>query len=114
MFPTTEFLFLLLFIPFLWFWVDGMRARERAVRAAARACEEEGWQLLDETVSSVRVRPQRCEDGSLGLRRDYRFEFTDTGDNRRSGHLTVEGGQVKLLQLHPHLYIVPRIEQDTD
>jgi len=108
MLPFDELLFLLVIVPLLWFWIDSLRARELAVRAAAQACAEEGLQLLDETVSGQRVRPCRNDEGRLGLRREFGFEFTDTGDNRRRGNLVLESGQVALVQLHPQLYIVPR------
>lgn len=108
MLPFDELFFLLLIAPALWFWVDSLRAREVAVHAAKQACQEEGLQLLDETVSGQRVRPCRDESGRIGLRREFAFEFTDTGDNRRRGNLVLESGRVALLQLHPQLYIVPR------
>lgn len=108
MLPVDEFLFLLILLPLLWFWVDSLRARETAVRAASQACAEEGLQLLDETVSGQKIRLFRSDEGRLGLLREFAFEFTDTGDNRRRGNLRLEGRRVVLLQLHPQLYIVPR------
>ncbi len=38
------------------FWVDSLRARERALAAGRRACERYGVQLLDETVQFARLR----------------------------------------------------------
>lgn len=85
----------------VWFWSDSMRARERAVASGRRACEREGLQFLDETVELVRLGPARCGDGRLRLRRVYRFEFSDTGDNRRGGAVVMLGPAVEAVELEP-------------
>ena len=82
-------------------WYDSMRAREHAVAAGASACVREGLQLLDETVECVSLRPARNAAGRLVLRRMYRFEFSDTGDNRRSGSVVMLGGEVESLIMEP-------------
>ena len=84
-----------------WLWYDSMRAREHAVAAGASACVREGLQLLDETVECVSLRPARNAAGRLVLRRMYRFEFSDTGDNRRSGSVVMLGGEVESLIMEP-------------
>jgi hypothetical protein len=87
---------------FAWFWIAGLSARDAAVEAARRACAAEGVQLLDETVASAGLRLRRDADGRLALLRVYRFEFSDTGDNRLEGALTLLGGAVQTLHLQPH------------
>lgn len=86
-----------------WLWFDSMRARERAVAAGSRACERDGLQFLDETVECVSFRPARDENGRLALRRIYRFEFSDNGDNRRGGSVSLLGGRVESLIMDPYL-----------
>ena len=86
-----------------WLWYDSMRARERAVAAGLRACERERLQLLDETVECVSLRPARDAEGRLALRRVYRFEFSDNGDNRRGGSIVMLGGEVESLTMGPFL-----------
>ena len=86
-----------------WWWYDSMRARERALAAAGAACARDGLQFLDETVECVKTRPARSEDGQFTLRRTYRFEFSDTGDNRRSGSIVILGATVESLYLEPFL-----------
>ena len=86
-----------------WLWFDSMRARERAVAAGSRACERDCLQLLDETVECVSLRPARNQDGQLVLRRVYRFEFSDNGDNRRAGSIVMLGGEVESLTMEPFL-----------
>ena len=86
-----------------WLWFDSMRARERALRAGSRACERDRLQFLDETVECVSLRPARDENGRIALRRVYRFEFSDNGDNRRAGSIVMLGGEVESLTMEPFL-----------
>ena len=86
-----------------WLWFDSMRARERALAAGARACQRDGLQFLDETVECVSMRPARNDAGRLVLRRVYRFEFSDNGDNRRTGSIVTLGGEVESLVMEPFL-----------
>jgi hypothetical protein len=84
------------------FWVDSLRARERALLAGRRACERYGVQLLDETVQFSRLRLARDEDGRVRLRRTYSFEFSDTGNNRRHGAIVMLGAELADLHLEPY------------
>jgi hypothetical protein len=84
------------------FWIDSLRARERALVAGKRACERYGVQLLDETVAFASLRLARDEEGQLRIRRTYSFEFTDTGDNRRSGAIVMLGAELVDLNLEPY------------
>jgi hypothetical protein len=84
------------------FWVDSLRARERALAAGRRACERYGVQLLDETVQFARLRLARDEEGRLRLKRTYTFEFSDTGNNRRHGAIVMLGSELGDLQLDPY------------
>ena len=84
------------------FWVDSLKARERALDAGRGACKRYGVQLLDETVQFAQLRPARDDEGRLRLRRTYTFEFSDTGDNRRHGAIVMLGGELQDLQLEPY------------
>ena len=41
-----------------------------------------------------RLRPARNDDGRLRLGRVYRFDYSDTGSNRRRGTVTLLGPRV--------------------
>ncbi|MEW6687703.1 MAG: DUF3301 domain-containing protein [Pseudomonadota bacterium] len=84
------------------FWIDSLRARERALAAGRAACERYGLQLLDETVAVSALRLARNAEGRLRLRRVYAFEFSDTGNNRRQGSVAVLGAEVEDLHLEPY------------
>ena len=94
---------LLLFGALVWLWFDSMRARERALASGKRACERDGLLFLDETVECVSLGFARDADGTLALRRTYKFEFSDTGNNRRSGSVVMLGGEVESLYTEPFL-----------
>lgn len=96
-----------------WIWFESLARRETAIDAARRACAAEGVQLLDETVALASMRPRRAESGALRLQRVYRFEFSDNGNNRLSGSVTLIGATVHALYLEPHRGVptAPRILQ---
>jgi hypothetical protein len=95
----SEIVALLLFLLALWFVWDTLRARERANAAMRNACERRGYLFLDDTVSLHAVRPVRDGDGRVRLRRHYRFQYSDTGHNRRDGAIALVGDRVTALEL---------------
>lgn len=94
-----ELTVLLVFLAIGWFWLDSLRARDFALDGARRACEAEGVQLLDWTVAVKKIRLGRDEEGRRGVQRTYGFEFSDTGNNRIEGSITVIGRQLRALNL---------------
>jgi len=99
----AESLTLILLAALVWLWFDSMRARERALASGKRACERDGLMFLDETVECIALRLARNGDGRVALRRTYGFEFSDTGNNRRSGSIVMLGGEVESLYTEPFL-----------
>lgn len=97
--PWMETISLLLLLAGVWFWLDSLKAREAGMRAARAACAADDLLLLDDTVALATLRPARDEHGRLRLRRVYHFEYSDTGDNRRPGQLTLLGSELLLLHL---------------
>lgn len=93
----------LLFIVLVaFFWIDSLRARERALAAGRAACERYAVQFLDETVAFARLRLGRDEEGRLKLARTYTFEFSDTGNNRRHGAIVLLGTALQDVQMEPY------------
>lgn len=82
-----------------WFWLDSLKTRETAVAAAKQACNANTVQLLDDTVALASLRLARNTQGQVALRRFYRFEFSDTGDNRRDGVVLMLGNAVESVRL---------------
>ena len=48
-----------------------------------------------------RPRWHHHDDGRLRLRRTFAFEYSDTGDNRRAGYVTLLGQEVESIHLRP-------------
>jgi hypothetical protein len=93
----------LLFIVLVaFFWIDSLRARERALAAGRAACERYAVQFLDETVAFARLRLDRDDEGRLKLARTYIFEFSDTGNNRRHGAIVLLGTALQDVQMEPY------------
>lgn len=97
-----EALAIILILAGLAFWIDSLRARERALAAGRAACERNGLQLLDETVSGASTRLARDAQGQMRLRRVFVFEFSDTGNNRRRGSITLVGSEVQDVVTEPY------------
>lgn len=99
--PHSTLLTLLVIAALVWFWLDGLRAREQALKECRRACRQAGVQLLDETValSALRLVP---EAGRLALERRFGFEFSLNGDARHGGRIILRGRRIVSVQLeHP-------------
>lgn len=82
-----------------WFVWDSLKAREAANAAIRPACSAAGFLFLDDTVALDRLRPARDEDGQLRVARVYRFDYSDTGDNRRRGFVALLGARVLRVDL---------------
>ena len=97
--PILEIAGLAGILALAWLWLDGLKARDLAVQAARMACQSEGLQFLDESMSIDSLRPARNDAGTLTLRRVYSFEYSDTGDNRRPGSVVMLGHRVLMLNI---------------
>ena len=86
----------------VFFWLDSLKARERAVQAGRSACARYSLQFLDDTVAFARLRLARDDGGQLRIARTYTFEFSDTGNNRRQGAIVMLGAELQDLRLEPY------------
>ena len=93
---------LLLVVAAGWLWLDSVKARDGAIFACRRACDSEGLQFLDDSVSVSRLKVERDDEGVLRLRRVHDFEYSDTGDNRHPGSIVMLGHRVLALHLDLH------------
>jgi hypothetical protein len=82
----------------IWFWLDSARAREMATATCSRACEMRGVQFLDQTVSLSRIGIGRTNNG-LRLRRTFRFDFSEEGVTRHTGHIVMIGTRLQEFSL---------------
>jgi len=72
-------------------WLSGARAREMAVAISRKACDGEGYQLLDDSVALQRI----------GLRWTgmYRFEYSIDGTLREIGYVILLGYQLESVHI---------------
>ena len=87
-----------------WLLWASLKAREAAVDASRAACEAEEFLFLDDTVAIESVWAVRDDEGHLKVRRVYGFEYSDTGNNRRKGSITLLGSTVHAIDVglgHP-------------
>jgi hypothetical protein len=96
-----EILGLLVLVAGGWLFWDSLKAREGANAAMRSACKTEGLLFLDDTVALDSVWPVRNDEGRVRLRRVYGFEYSDTGQNRRKGTMTMVGQRVSVLYIGP-------------
>jgi uncharacterized protein (DUF1499 family) len=91
-----------------WLVWGTLAAREAANAAMRRACESRRLYFLDDTVSLASVRPVRDDEGRMRLRWAYRFQYSDTGHNRRDGSIALVGRRVVDLDVgEPATFVVP-------
>jgi len=83
-----------------WFLRDSLVARERANAAAMQACERLSLQFLDGTVAFARLSFAR-EQGQLGIRRTYVFDYTANSIERRQGFVILLGRRVESVGYAP-------------
>ncbi len=85
-----------------WFWIDSLHALEVARNAGRHICQNSNLQFLDDTVARISIRLARDKLGRRRLRRTYRFEFSETGNSRREGHLILVGSLLESVTLEPY------------
>ncbi|MBF0469751.1 MAG: DUF3301 domain-containing protein [Gammaproteobacteria bacterium] len=99
----ADWVVIALLLLILWFWYSSLRAKEIANLGAKMRCDIQGVLFLDQSVALQRIRQRRGGDGRLLLQREYRFEFSATGDERSQGTITVLGGKVTAFSIdRPH------------
>lgn len=95
----TEWTILALALAGAWFWLESLKCREIALAAGQRECAAQGLQFLDWTVAQAQLRPERDGEGRLRLRRVYRFEYSETGNDRLEGSILLLGRRVESVRL---------------
>jgi len=89
---------LVLLILAAWLWYENVGAREYAESVGRAACKRLGVQFLDDTVSLRRMRPGRARSGRVTLLREYAFEYSPDGLERRRGRLMLREGRLEWIE----------------
>jgi hypothetical protein len=76
-------------------FLSAIRVRELAVQAVGRASVQDDFQLLDQSVHLQRVSLSRDETGRWRIWRQYRFDYSYDGVERRQGFVVMLGRQLQ-------------------
>ena len=91
---------LLLLIGLLvWFWLQGMKCRDIAIRIARSSCRQQELQLLDGTVALRSLRPYFSSPDDYGLKRTYTFDYSGDGFSRQTGCVVLYNRRVMSIVL---------------
>lgn len=74
-------------------WYHVLRLREQATAQARRICERHGLQLLDDSIALHRLRVH-WRQGSLYVTREYRFDTSLGGNDRRIASISLHGDRI--------------------
>ncbi|HEC29408.1 MAG TPA: DUF3301 domain-containing protein [Gammaproteobacteria bacterium] len=101
-----EVIILLCFLAIIWYWLDGMSAKELARKGGLDACNNVEVHFLDESVVLNKLRLKRDGDGRVFFNRHYQFEFTSDGSCRYRGDIVLLGKKVMQVTLEPHRFTI--------
>ncbi|MDX1736043.1 MAG: DUF3301 domain-containing protein [Halioglobus sp.] len=74
-----------------------IRVRELALQAVARASRVDDFQLLDQSVHIRRISLSRDESGRWRVWRQYRFDYSYDGVERRQGQVIMLGNRLQTI-----------------
>lgn len=81
----------LLLAVLVWLWYQAVGIRDAARRTCESTCRRVGVQLIDQTVSLKGLSISSVAGKGRLLTWHYRFEFSETGWDRRPGQMTMYG-----------------------
>ena len=80
-------------------FLAAVRVRELALQAVGRASERDDFQLLDQSVHMRRISMSRDDTGRWRIWRQYRFDYSYDGVERRQGVVTMLGKQLQSIMV---------------
>ena len=94
-FTLGEISVLFLFGALCLYFFSAIRVRELAIAAVAQASRRDDFQLLDQTVHIQRMSLSRDGSGRWRIWRQYRFDYSLDGIERRQGHVMMLAKRVQ-------------------
>ena len=89
--------FLLLLV--LWAWWLDRGIKQQAFIYAKKYCQNADVQLLDENICLSGASLRRDQMGRWCIYRQFKFEFTSTGEHRYQGTMELLGNKVSNIEL---------------
>lgn len=96
-FSLGQLLVVFLFGGLCLYFLSAIRVRELALQAVARSAKQDDYQLLDQSVHIRRVSLSRDNGGRWRVWRQYRFDYSYDGVNRRQGHVIMLGRKLQAI-----------------
>ena len=97
---TLEQMILIVLVGFgAWIFWRQLAIRELALRHANAACDKSDVQLLDQSIGLSKLRFKKLAGGGFGLLREYRFEFSSTGERRYTGRIFIVGHTLQRVEM---------------
>ena len=94
-FTLGEILTIFLFGAASLYFLQAMRVRELALQAVGQASRRDDFQLLDQSVHIRRLSLSRDENGRWRVWRQYRFDYSYDGVERRQGFVIMLGKKLQ-------------------
>lgn len=94
-FNLDEILLVFLFLALCVYFLAAIRVRELALQAVTRASRQDEFQLLDQAVHINRISLSRDASGRWHIWRQYRFDYSFDGVERRQGFVIMLGKQLQ-------------------
>lgn len=84
-----------------WYWHWSRASYEKILSISRAVCKEIDVQFLDDSVSLARISLAFPRQGPT-IRRQYRFEFSSNGADRRRGDVMLLGARIEWIRInHP-------------
>ena len=96
-FSLGQLLAVFLFGGLCLYFLSAIRVRELALQAVGRSAKQDDYQLLDQSVHIRRVSLSRDNGGRWRIWRQYRFDYSYDGVNRRQGHVIMLGRKLQAI-----------------
>ncbi len=94
-FTLGEILVVLAFGVLCLHFLAATRVREIAIQAVGHASQRDDFQLLDQSVHLNRISLSRDQSGRWRIWRQYRFDYSYDGVERRQGFVIMLGRQLQ-------------------
>ena len=98
-FTLGEVIGLLVFGLLCMYFLAAVRVRELALQSVVHASKRDEFQLLDQSVHIRRMSLSRDDRGRWHIWRQYRFDYTYEGVERRQGFVIMLGKQLQSIMV---------------
>lgn len=100
----NEIIIIFVLIILIFYWLDSIRAKENATKYAKESCKKVLLEFLDDTVLIKKVRLRRNTQGQISIYREYKFEFSSTGEFRYNGKIRLLGQHLVDVEMEPYQF----------